>query len=332
VAIDPTNQMNLAVTYQQRKRSRIGFVLSRSFDGGKTWTKKLLGLPDPNDPKRPLDPNLPIGGSDEHVGFDRFGGLWIIYLTGEDPEDLPQLVGPVRMVYSADKGETFNLILTENPLDPNQLPKSVRPFYTGLDYTYLSIGPDATNLNYDTVWSSVGDDLNGCAPNEYQQRVFGLRVKGLGLSNIDFASVKEYVLPGSHAAGWASIDVDLRGAVIASLMQTNPKNTFLEQIQNNTRGWINVLENGLADDRFSEKREFALTATRDCTAFPPQPHNNYLRPLTNMIAVDKSSRHPGRIYAVYTNRPGIYSNTNRPYLIWSDDKGVMEQSHQRING
>jgi hypothetical protein len=146
--------------------------------------------------------------------------------------------------------------------------------------------------------TSVGDALVGDAPNEYQQRVLGLRVKGLGLSNIDMASVKEYVLPGSHAAGQASIDVDPKGAVIVSLMQINPKDTFLEQIQDNTRGWINVLDNGLADDRFSEKREFALTATGDARAFPPQPHNNYLRPLTNMIAVDKSSHHPGRIYAV----------------------------------
>jgi hypothetical protein len=267
-----------------------------------------------------LDPNLPIGGSDEHVGFDRFGVLWIVYLSGLD---IPQqgLVGPVPIVYSFDKGETFNFIRNIDPLELNQLPKSILPFYSGLDYTYLGIGPDATNRNYDTVWSSVGDALMGDAPNEYQQRVVGLRVKGLGLSNIDLTSVKEYVLPGSHAAGWASIDVDPKGAVIVSLMQSNPKDTFLEQIQNNTRGWINVLENGLADDRFSEKREFALTATGDARAFPPQPHNNYLRPLTNMIAVDKSSQHPGRIYAVYSNRPGIYSDTNRPYLIWSDDQG-----------
>jgi hypothetical protein len=98
VAIDPTNNMNLAVDYQQRKSSRAGFVLSRSFDEGKTWTNKLLGLPaetDPNnalcgwldghmpDPScQPLDPNLPIGGDDVRVGFDRFGGLWLTYLTG----------------------------------------------------------------------------------------------------------------------------------------------------------------------------------------------------------------------------------------------------------
>jgi hypothetical protein len=41
-----------------------------------------------------------------------------------------------------------------------------------------------------------------------------------------------------------------------------------------------------------------------------------------MIAIDKSNQHSGRIYVVYTNRPGIYSDVTRPYLIWSDDRGL----------
>jgi hypothetical protein len=41
-----------------------------------------------------------------------------------------------------------------------------------------------------------------------------------------------------------------------ALRQVNVKGTYLEQIQNNNRLWINVLEHGLADDAFSEKREF----------------------------------------------------------------------------
>jgi hypothetical protein len=40
-----------------------------------------------------------------------------------------------------------------------------------------------------------------------------------------------------------------------------------------------------------------------------------------MLAIDKSNQHSGRIYVVYTNRPGIYSDRTRPYLIWSDDRG-----------
>lgn len=323
VAVDPTNEMNLAVTYQQRKESRIGFVLSRSFDGGKTWTKKLLGLPDPNNPNQPLDPNLPIGGTDEHSGFDRFGGLWITYCADVAvPGSNPPLSGVLFIVYSADKGETFNLIKTILPLDPNQVPETVRPFYAGLDYDYLGIGPDATNLDYDTIWTSIGDAFNTCAPNEYQQRVYGLRVKGLGVANIDLPSFKEYILPGSHEGGWASIDVDPKGTVFVTLMQGNVKGTFMELLRNNSNSWLNVLEHGLADDSFSNPRDFALTSLGICTKTPPQPHNNYLRPGTNMIAVDKSTQHPGRLYVVYSNRPNIDSVTTRPYLIWSDDKGM----------
>jgi hypothetical protein len=83
-----------------------------------------------------------------------------------------------------------------------------------------------------------------------------------------------------------------------------------------------VLEHGLADDSFLDKREFALTSNGDCQAFPPAPHNAFLRAGTALIAVDKSNQHPGRIYAVYVNRPDIYSDANKPYLIWTDDLGL----------
>ena len=322
VAVDPNNEMNLAVTYQQRKRSRIGFVLSVSTDAGRTWTKKILGLPDPKDPTQPLDPNVPIGGTDEHSGFDRFGGLWITYLAVMDDANGNETGGPLYTIYSADQGRTFALIHTEMPLTPSQVPDVIKGRYGGFDYDYLGIGADATNPNYATVWTSVGDALTTAAPNELQQRVFGLRVKGLGVENIDLASFKEYILPGSDQAGQGAIDVDAAGTVFVAMMQVNPTGTYLEQLRDNTRSWLNVLDHGLADDRFSDPREFALTAIGDCTLLPPQPHANYLRPEPNMVAVDKSDQHPGRLYAVYSNRPNINSVTTRPYLTWSDDKGM----------
>jgi hypothetical protein len=205
VAIDPTNAMNLVAVYQQRKTEGNGFVLSRSFDGGKTWTKKRIGLEDPNDPDKPLDPNIPLGKSDIHMGFDRFGGLWINYLHGELTSTPAGFEGgPVELIYSDDKGATFSHILSQDALQQNQVPEEIWPFYVGLDYTYLAIGPDATNRDYDTVWMSIGDAIDGSAPNEYQQRVWGLRVKGLGVANIDLRSLKKYVLPSSHEAGFHS--------------------------------------------------------------------------------------------------------------------------------
>ena len=56
--------------------------------------------------------------------------------------------------------------------------------------------------------------------------------------------------------------------------------------------------------------------------FPPTPHNGYLSTGTAMIAIDKSNQRRGRIYAVYCNRPGIYSHATKPYLTWSDDRGI----------
>jgi hypothetical protein len=335
VTVDPTDKNIIAVTYQQRKASRVGFVLSRSFDGGKTWTKKLLGLAaDPNNPGQPLDPTLPIsattqpldpnlppGGTDEHSRFDCFGGLWITYVGDAQAPGSPYK-GLIYLVYSADKGETFTLINTIRPLDPSQVPENLRPFYASTDYDILATGPDATNLNYGTVWVSVGDAFATCAPNEYQQRVYGLRVKGLGVDNIDLPSLKEYVVPGSNMGAWASMDVDPNGTVYLSLQQGNVKGTYLELLQDNAHSWLNVLEHGLADDSFSSPRYFALSAFGDCSQLPPQPHNNYVLPGPPEIAVDKSSQHPGRVYVVYNNRPNINSFATRPYLMWSDDKGV----------
>jgi hypothetical protein len=325
LAIDPTNRMNLAAVYQQRKtiKTVTGFVLSRSFNGGETWTRKRIGLASPDDPNKPLDPNIPLGSSDIHLAFDRFGGLWISYLHGQQASTPAGFEGgPVPLVYSEDKGNTFRHVVSQRALTQDEIPSDLWPFSVGLDYTYLTIGPDATDPRYDTVWMSIGDALDGYAPNEYQQRIWGLRVKGLGVPNIDLASLKKYVVPASHQAGFSAMDVGPNGEVVAALRQTNVKGTFLEQIQNNNRLWINVLEHGLADDAFSEKREFALTALGSGVNFPPTPHNNYLSTGTSMIAIDKSHRHRGRIYAVYCNRPGVYSHATKPYLTWSDDKGL----------
>jgi hypothetical protein len=104
-----------------------------------------------------LDKTIPTGGVDFHIGFDRFGGLWLNYLAVANPPDHEQLL------YSSDKGVTFTPIVEMNvyPCDTAvpESPVNVRRLYQGLDYDHLAIGPDATNLNYDTVWTSIGSML-----------------------------------------------------------------------------------------------------------------------------------------------------------------------------
>ena len=77
-------------------------------------------------------------------------------------------------------------------------------------------------------------------------------------------------------AGYGSIDVGPGGEVVIALRKVNVKGTYLEQLQNNNRYWVNVLKDGLADDSFSQKREFAMVAIGDLSDFPATPHNTYL--------------------------------------------------------
>ena len=157
VAVDPTNDKNVVVAIQERKPSRIGFVLSRSTDGGETWTKKRIGLsctepkcnctqancpdaphfPDecyspafPYDGPQPLENANPTVVVDLHIGFDRFGGLWLSYLAIANPPDHEQLL------YSSDKGVTFTPIEEMNVYpcvtDVPESPVNVRRLYEGL--------------------------------------------------------------------------------------------------------------------------------------------------------------------------------------------------------
>jgi hypothetical protein len=205
-------------------------VISRSFDGGKTWTRKLIATPKPHDEDEPSDPNIPLGKSDIHMSFDRFGGLWISYLHGQLTSTPAGFTGgPIEVIYSADKGRTFHHVLSQFALERHEVPEDIWPVYVGLDYPYLAIGPDATNLNSDTVWMSIGDAIDGDAPNEYQQRIWGLRVKGLGVSEIDMPSLRKYVLPSSHVAGYGSIDVGPRGDVVIALRQKEGMAAFVDK-------------------------------------------------------------------------------------------------------
>ena len=116
-----------------------------------------------------MDPNIPLGKSDIHLSFDRFGGLWISYLHGQLTSTPAGFTGPIEVIYSADKGRTFHHVLSQLALERHEVPEDIWPVYVGLDYPYLAIGPDATNLKYDTVWMSIGDAIDSDAPNEYQR-------------------------------------------------------------------------------------------------------------------------------------------------------------------
>jgi hypothetical protein len=323
-AIDPTNPNQIAVVYQQRQSSRTPFGLSRSFDGGQTWTTQLIGGPGTALP-------TPMG-SDVHVAFDRFGGMWIV---------ATQYVGSTRpfiyVVHSGDFGNTFEIAYAIPGLPlADFYPPDLLPYASGLDFGSIGIGPDATNLAQDVVW--VGYDFALRQGNTtYQSQLISLRVRSK--TDFDTTPVKTYIIPQTSTNEYSYIDVDNNGAVTLNLQQNDVIGTNIDQPVNNVKIYTYQLPHGLADDTILGPQAVVQTATGDLlvpgvttpshlpigNVIPAQPHRGIQSPALHQLAIDKSFSHPGRIYVVFNDRSwGDPFGTSdfKPYLTWSDDKGI----------
>src|SRR5215831_8262725 len=97
IAINPTNPNNVVVFTNVGHREAglaAGMFLAVSFDGGKTWTRRLVGL----------GADDPLGDSccDPSLSFDRYGNLFMTYLF--------QAENTVPVALSTDGGLTFKVV------------------------------------------------------------------------------------------------------------------------------------------------------------------------------------------------------------------------------
>ena len=298
VAINPANPNQVSVVYQQRPHAPPplkGFVLSRSFDGGNTWTKKLIATGSSSD-------GLPIAGGDVHCLYDRFGGFYMISITGTIS---PPLALSYWIAYSSDNGETFSLLF--QPTFPSGFI---------VDYGALAVGPDAQNLSFDNVY--YGFDLfDNVGGNSYQ--MYGFQIRGLGLANI--SSPTAFNISDDIRGVFGSIAVGTTGQVFVGLHQgqlANPIATPQLFPGFNWRYYLYYNPNGLTGT-FSSRREATYSANSQID-IPAQP-NRGLEVMMS-IAVDKSNIHPNRIYMGFSSDQLGFDNALKPYLTWSDDAGI----------
>src|SRR5204863_4124118 len=95
VAVNPTNPSNIVVVTNVGHREAgltAGMFEAVSFDGGATWTTKLIGV----------DDNLGDACCDPSLSFDRYGNLFLTYLY--------QVANTVPVALSTDGGLNFNVI------------------------------------------------------------------------------------------------------------------------------------------------------------------------------------------------------------------------------
>jgi hypothetical protein len=91
VAVNPTNPKNIVIVTNV-DHPAAGLFEGVSFDGGATWTKKLIGNND----------NLGDACCDPSLSFDNYGNLFMTYLYNVEIE--------VPIALSTDGGRHFNLI------------------------------------------------------------------------------------------------------------------------------------------------------------------------------------------------------------------------------
>lgn len=310
VAVDPTDLTGntIVVVTQQRKSSSVGFLFTRSFDGGQTWERKLLGT---------TSGPLPQGGTDLKAVFDRFGGLFILYQT--------RAVGPnpgEHLIYSSDKGTTFTQIFDFEGIGGE----------LASDFTGLAIGPDPNNPDQQILWMSW-DLIQPITLILFEIYVKPIVVRGL--NNIDPILSKEYHLTQFNFANIPFIDVGPSGEVVLtfcpySFPHQGDNSTIINSnsfIQGNGTLMMSINENGL-DGNFSPFKEITINtyAFGGIGSFPPaQPHRGILQYGT--VSIDKSSAHPGRIYISYNDTlKSVDSTETKPFLIWSDNKGITWSS------
>src|SRR5213594_1092718 len=95
VAVNPTNPNNIVIVTNVGHREAgldAGMFEAVSFDGGTTWTRKLIGDKD----------NLGDACCDPTLSFDEFGNLFMSYLF--------EVENTVPIALSTDGGLTFNLV------------------------------------------------------------------------------------------------------------------------------------------------------------------------------------------------------------------------------
>src|SRR5438046_1457563 len=93
IAVNPTNPKNIVIVTNVGHREAgltAGMFEGVSFDGGRTWSTKLIGV----------DDNLGDACCDPSLSFDRYGSLFLTYLY--EVKD----TAPVAL--SADRGVTVN--------------------------------------------------------------------------------------------------------------------------------------------------------------------------------------------------------------------------------
>jgi len=233
IAINPTNPKNIVIVTNVGHREAgldAGMFEAVSFDGGTTWTRKLIGDKD----------NLGDACCDPTLSFDEFGNLFMSYLF--------EVENTVPIALSTDGGLTFNLV--GNIVAP---PKGT-PTKTSGDNRGLFRFVDQPTIT--AARGEVWVIFNAGGP----LFATGAAVAGFGQVGSFFQGE---VVPGTNNCTYGDIAIGPRGQVMQVC-------TLTESGQGGGRLFVNVDLDGLGPAGFGDRVFVAETHVGGFDFIPPQ--------------------------------------------------------------
>jgi hypothetical protein len=294
IAVNPTNPNNIVVftnVGHGEAGLTAGMLLGVSFDGGQTWTRRLVGL----------GAGDPLGDTccDPSLSFDRYGNLFMTYLY--------QVENQVPVALSTDGGLTFKVIanISEADLPANKSKGDHRGLFRFVDQPTITAGEDAVWV----VFNAGGPMVATGAP-----------VSGLGRVG-GFIPVE--VVPGTNNCTYGDVVIGPSGRVMQACNLT-------ESGQGGGKIFVNLDPDGLGPAGFGDRIFVTQTHVGGFDFIPPQPDRS-VDAEVGLAWDRTGGPHTGRVSLVYTREQPNESDNTDIYVRHSDDNGATWSGAVRVN-
>ncbi len=234
IAVNPTNPNNIVIVTNVGHREAgltAGMFEGVTFDGGATWTTRLIGNND----------NLGDACCDPSLSFDEYGNLFMTYLY--------QVENTVPIALSTDGGLTFNII-TNIAAPPKTTPTKSSGDNRGL---FRFVDQPTITAAKGEVWVI----FNAGGP----MFATGAPVTGLGQAGSFFVGE---VVPGTNNCTYGDISIGPAGQIMQVC-------TLTETGQGGGKLFINVDPDGLGPAGFGDRVFVTNTHVGGFDFIAPQP-------------------------------------------------------------
>jgi hypothetical protein len=294
IAVNPTNPNNIVVFTNighTEAGLTAGMFLAVSFDGGHTWTRRLVGLSSSD----------PLGDTccDPSLSFDEHGNLFMTYLY--EVEDA------VPVALSTDGGLTFHVIanISAANLPAKKSSGDSRGLFRFVDQPTIVAAKNQVWV----VFNAGGPLVATGAP-----------VTGLGQVG---AFIPVEVIPGTNNCTYGDITIGPSGQVMQACNLT-------ETGQGGGKIFVNVDPDGVGPAGFGDRVFVTQTHVGGFDFIPPQPDRS-VDAEVGLAWDRTGGPHNGRVYMIYTREQPNESDDTDVYSRHSDDGGLTWSAGARVN-